>query len=255
LARQDADPPQDPWLTLAEVAAELRVNPATVRLWIARGRLPATRPGQRKLLVRRSDVDRMLGQSESPKPPDDLPPPHPRYAQPPRVPAPFIKDGWSVQAALRAKVDPEQVRQTRDELDQADAMWDTALTASENAPPDPGFAGRVRALAEASRRRGEALRRATSIPTFRVKGERGLENLVLSYELRPGGNRPGPPHLWERFDAVVRGLGETLAGPVPSTVEHDYFELSLVMHEIADAVDEVAEHEQARAIEQQRKAG
>jgi excisionase family DNA binding protein len=41
--------------------AELRVNPATVRLWIARRRLPATRPGQRKLLVRRSDVDRMLG--------------------------------------------------------------------------------------------------------------------------------------------------------------------------------------------------
>jgi excisionase family DNA binding protein len=60
-AQQDPDPPEDPWLTIAEIAAELRVNPATVRLWIARGRLPATRPGQRKLLVRRSDVDRMMG--------------------------------------------------------------------------------------------------------------------------------------------------------------------------------------------------
>ena len=60
-AQHDLDAPEDPWLTLAEIAAELRVNPATVRLWIARGRLPATRPGQRKLLVRRSDVDRMLG--------------------------------------------------------------------------------------------------------------------------------------------------------------------------------------------------
>ena len=253
MARHDPDPPQDPWLTLAEVAAELRVNPATVRLWIARGRLPATRPGQRKLLVRRSDVDRMLGQSDSPNPAQDLPPQHPRYAQPPRTPAPFIRDGWSLQAALRAKVDPEQIRQTRDELDEADAMWDAALTASENAPPDPGFAGRVRALAEASRRRSEALKRATSIPTFRVKGERGLENIVLSYELRPGGNRPGPPHLWERFDSVVKDLGETLAGPVPSTVEHDYFELSLVMTEIADALDGASE--QASASEQQRKAG
>ena len=60
-AEHDLDAPEDYWLTLAEIAAELRVNPATVRLWIARGRLPATRPGQRKLLVRRSDVDRMLG--------------------------------------------------------------------------------------------------------------------------------------------------------------------------------------------------
>jgi excisionase family DNA binding protein len=52
----------DPWLTLAEIAAELRVNPATVRLWISRGQLDATRPGRRKLLVRRSEVDRMLAQ-------------------------------------------------------------------------------------------------------------------------------------------------------------------------------------------------
>jgi excisionase family DNA binding protein len=59
-AQHDLDAP-DSWLTIAEIAAELRVNPATVRLWIARRRLPATRPGQRKLLVRRSDVDRMLG--------------------------------------------------------------------------------------------------------------------------------------------------------------------------------------------------
>ena len=52
----------DPWLTLAEIAGELRVNPATVRLWISRGQLDATRPGQRKLLVRRSELDRMLAQ-------------------------------------------------------------------------------------------------------------------------------------------------------------------------------------------------
>ena len=52
----------DPWLTLAEIAAELRVNPATVRLWISRGQLNATRPGRRKLLVRRSELDRMLAE-------------------------------------------------------------------------------------------------------------------------------------------------------------------------------------------------
>ena len=51
----DAEPDrtEDPWLTVAEIAAELRINPATVRLWIARGKLKARRAGQRKLLVQR----------------------------------------------------------------------------------------------------------------------------------------------------------------------------------------------------------
>jgi excisionase family DNA binding protein len=53
----------DPWLTLAEIAAELRVDPATVRLWISRGKLDAARAGQRKLIVRRSELDRMLADS------------------------------------------------------------------------------------------------------------------------------------------------------------------------------------------------
>ncbi len=50
----------DPWLTVAEIASELRVNPATVRLWVSKGTLPATRAGQRKLLIRHSDLERML---------------------------------------------------------------------------------------------------------------------------------------------------------------------------------------------------
>jgi excisionase family DNA binding protein len=63
----DVDPEdlEDPWLTVAEIASELRVNPATVRLWVSKGTLPATRAGQRRLLIRRSDVDRML---EAPQP-------------------------------------------------------------------------------------------------------------------------------------------------------------------------------------------
>jgi excisionase family DNA binding protein len=51
---------RDPWLTLAEIADELRVNPSTVRLWVSQGRLPASRAGRRKWLVRRSELERML---------------------------------------------------------------------------------------------------------------------------------------------------------------------------------------------------
>ncbi len=60
----DGPGPRDPrgaaWLTVAEIAGELRVNPATVRLWISKGMLPAKRAGQRKLLIRRSDLDYMV---------------------------------------------------------------------------------------------------------------------------------------------------------------------------------------------------
>ena len=50
----------DPWLTLAEIADELRVNPATVRQWVTKGQLKASRAGVRKWIVRRSELERML---------------------------------------------------------------------------------------------------------------------------------------------------------------------------------------------------
>src|SRR5664279_4466837 len=56
----EADTPDDPWLTLAEIAEELRMSPATIRSWISKGTLRAMRAGQRKWLVRRSELDRML---------------------------------------------------------------------------------------------------------------------------------------------------------------------------------------------------
>jgi hypothetical protein len=32
-------------------------------------------------------------------------------------------------------------------------------------------------------------------------------DLFISYELRPGADRPGPPKLWEEFDRAVERLG------------------------------------------------
>lgn len=58
----------DPWLTLAEVADELRVNPSTVRSWVSQGRLSASRAGRRKWLVRRSELERMLGSERTAEP-------------------------------------------------------------------------------------------------------------------------------------------------------------------------------------------
>ena len=39
------------------------VNPATVRQWVSKGQLKASRAGVRKWIVRRSDLDRMLDET------------------------------------------------------------------------------------------------------------------------------------------------------------------------------------------------
>ena len=52
-------PPQDVFLTVAEIATRLQVNPQTVRNWIARGQLPAVRVG-RRVRVRQIDLDRFI---------------------------------------------------------------------------------------------------------------------------------------------------------------------------------------------------
>jgi excisionase family DNA binding protein len=49
----------DPWLTVPQVSDELKIHPATVRVWINSGRLAAVRAG-RTWRVRRSELDRAL---------------------------------------------------------------------------------------------------------------------------------------------------------------------------------------------------
>lgn len=96
LSRTGAD--EDPWLTLPEVSAELRVHPSTVRLWVANGRLAAVRAGGRKWRVRRSEVDRMLNSDVSPGYAQQAPPPSSAsaivdpYAPPVKRPGEWVID-------------------------------------------------------------------------------------------------------------------------------------------------------------------
>ena len=89
---------EDPWLTLPEVSAELRVHPSTVRLWVANGRLAAVRAGGRKWRVRRSEVDRMLSSDVSPGYAQQAPPPSSAsaivdpYAPPVKRPGEWVID-------------------------------------------------------------------------------------------------------------------------------------------------------------------
>lgn len=42
MAINDTNAQDDPWLTLAEIAEELRMSPATIRSWISKGTLVLT---------------------------------------------------------------------------------------------------------------------------------------------------------------------------------------------------------------------
>jgi excisionase family DNA binding protein len=247
------DAAADPWLTLGEIAAELRVNPATVRLWVSRGELKATRAGQRKWLVRRSELDRMLGEdrradpSPTPAADDDAPPT-------PASPAPQVTYVEAEEFDRFVPVDDARFLELRDALaamKAADIRWSAALRASRNVPPAPGFADRVRAIAEAGQAEAGALRRAaiarsggggslTRSPSDRIS------DLRLSHEMSPGANRPGPVELWDEVDATLRQMELALAGTDFLAVADAYQSLSDVMLEIADVLDEADDEDPGR---------
>ncbi len=109
------------------------------------------RAGQRKLLVRRSELDRMLAVDRSIA----------GRASQPRIPQPlrpvFYRPLAGQVARLRANMDPAVIGEAIKKMQEAEAVFDTAVEASDNAPPDPGFPQRIRAVAEASLQRAEAL--------------------------------------------------------------------------------------------------
>ncbi len=224
----------DPWLTVAEIAEELRVNPATVRLWISRGRLKAMRAGQRKLLVRRSELVRMLALTD----------PSRAAPHPPRMPQPlrpvFSRPLAGQVARARANMDPAVIREAIQTMQEAEAVFETAVQESDNAPPDPGFPQRLRAIADASLQRGEALERASLIPGFTWTPVSDPVAVIRSHELRPGANRPGPPHDWRHYEMAVERLSIAVQGNVVSLVAIEFQQIGWVLNKIADALEHSA---------------
>ena len=232
LDRDDLD--DDPWLTVAEIADELRVNPATVRLWISKEKLPAKRAGQRKLLIRRSDLDHMLDLARN-EPPARRSQPRPRDPQfPLGMGPPQSLDQLSTADIHGRQVSPDEMQQIVEELRLADEVWDHARTVSEKAPPDPGFPHRLRGLAEGCDQQAKSLARAGWIEGFAWTPIPNGRYMSVSPELRPGANRPGPPELWEQFDQAVQRLGIAMEGRIMYVVAFRYQDLAAVMHKIAD---------------------
>ena len=118
---------------------------------------------------------------------------------------------------------------------QAGNDWAEAMRAHKLAPPDAGFAARLRALAEAAGREQVAWEHAHAAGLM-WRPIPGAEQAEPPYELRPGTGRRGPGDLWTRFDETVATLNRAITGSDAAAVADAFGELSEAAAVLADAV-------------------
>ena len=148
--------------------------------------------------------------------------------------------------------EPDQRDHAAQRLAEAKTAWGHAMTAHKMAPPDEGFAGRLRALAGAAQAEREACEEADRAGLLwrPIPGAQGAQP---PYELRPGTGRRGPAHLWKRFDAAVQTLNHAITGTNVIGVASAFGELASAAASLADAVE--AEDREAAAGHLRRQAG
>jgi hypothetical protein len=127
-------------------------------------------------------------------------------------------------------------RQVLERFEQAEDQWGAAMRAHRLAPPDLGFANRLRALGEAAGAEASACREAGKLG-LAWRPIPGAENAEPPYELRPGTGRRGPTDLWERFDTAVARFNHANAGTDAAAVADAYAEVSSAAMALADAVE------------------
>jgi hypothetical protein len=131
----------------------------------------------------------------------------------------------------------------------ASTSWADAMRAHVMAPPDAGFAERLRTLSEAAATEQVAWDQAHAAG-MSWKPVPGAERSQPPYELRPGTGRRGPEELWPRFDAAVAALNRAITGSSAVAVAEAFGVMSDATADLADAVerlDDVAKQAQVRA--------
>ena len=128
----------------------------------------------------------------------------------------------------------------------ASTAWADAMRAHKLAPPDAGFASRLRTLAEAAEREQVTWEHAHAAGLL-WRPIAGAENAQPPYELRPSTGRRGPAKLWEQFDAAVANLNRAIAGTSAADVADAFGAVAEVAGSLADAV--AAEDEQSTQVQ------
>lgn len=127
--------------------------------------------------------------------------------------------------------------------------WAEAMRAHKLAPPDAGFASRLRGLAAAAEREQVTWEHAHAAGLL-WRPVPGAERAQPPHELRPGTGRRGPMELWERFDRAVAGLNRAITGTSAADVADAFGDIAEGARALADAVsreDQAALQAQPRA--------
>jgi hypothetical protein len=128
---------------------------------------------------------------------------------------------------------------------QAGTDWAEAMRAHKMAPPDAGFAARLRGLAEAARREQVAWEHAHASGLL-WRPIPNAERAEPPYELRPDTGRRGPAPMWSRFDAAVANLNRAIAGSSAAAVADAFGEMAEAAGELATAVSREDESQGTR---------
>jgi hypothetical protein len=126
---------------------------------------------------------------------------------------------------------------------QAGNNWAQAMRAHKMAPPDLGFASRLRSLSEAAASEQIAWEYAHAAG-LQWRPIPNADRAEPPYELRPGTGRRGPADLWALFDDAVTTLNRAIMGTHAATVADAFGDLSEVAGRLSDAV---ADEDAARA--------
>lgn len=151
-------------------------------------------------------------------------------------------------------LDPQQAQIMR-AVRQASTDWADAMRDHKLAPPDAGFARRLKKLAQAAQREQVAWEHAHSAGLM-WRPIPGAERAEPPYELRAGTGRRGPAALWARFDAAVAQLNQAIAGSSASAVADAFGEMSDSANALAAAVSQEDESRvEERAVPRARGVG
>lgn len=223
-------PDEPEYVKVSEIARRLDVTPQSVREWIDKGLLPAVKL-ERGYRVRRVDLEAWLTRER-----DDAPD---------RSDANDVRGLWEQPGAATphagatgAGTDAERrlKEQASRELEDAARAWASAMVAHQMAPPDPGFAGRLRGLSEAARLEEAACKglHAAGLLWMPLSGGEATQ---VPYELRPGTGRRGPEDLWVKFDGCVYQLNHAITGTNAADVAAAFGALADAAAELAGAVE------------------
>lgn len=133
------------------------------------------------------------------------------------------------------ELDHERARILR-AVRQAGNNWAQAMRAHIMAPPDSGFASRLRALADAAASEQVAWEYAHAAG-LQWRPIAGADRAQPPYELRPGTGRRGPADRWARFDAAVTALNQAITGTDAAAVADAFGEMSEAAGALAEAVE------------------